>query len=280
MVAGVTGRRAVKKTTTSRDGTRVAYWESGHGDQPLVLVHGATSDHTRWAPMLHLLEPHATVCAIDRRGRGASGDAGGYDIEREFEDVAAVVEAVANDAGVAVDVFGHSYGALCSLEAALLTPDIRRLALYEPPIASSGGPDLGDLLDVLEGLIADGRREEAAERFVRDAVGSPEDELELLKATDVWAVRVANIHTVLRELRAVAAYTFDAARFRTMTVPALVLLGGEQVGSVRDSVTSVAATLPNASLTVLEGQHHMAMDTAPELLIERLLEFFGRVAHA
>ena len=155
--------------------------------------------------MLDLLEPHATVCAMDRRGRGASGDADGYEIEREFEDVAAVVDAVANDTGVAVDVFGHSYGALCSLEAALLTPDIRRLALYEPAMAFTGGPDLGGLLDALEGLLADGRREEATERFIRDAVGSAEDELELLKATDAWAVRVANVHTVLREVRAVGS---------------------------------------------------------------------------
>ena len=202
MVAGVIGSRVIRKTATSRDGTRIAYWQSGQGDQPLLLVHGATSDHTRWAPMLDLLEPHASVCAMDRRGRGGSGDAGRYEIEREFEDVAAVVEAVANDAGVAVDVFAHSYGALCSLEAALLTPDIRRLALYEAPPASSGGPELGDLLDVLEGLVADGRREEATERFFRDAVGSPEDELEILKATDTWAVRVANVHTVVREVRA------------------------------------------------------------------------------
>jgi pimeloyl-ACP methyl ester carboxylesterase len=220
------------------------------------------------------------VCAIDRRGRGASGDSDSYAIEREFEDVAAVVDAVANDAGVAVDVFGHSYGALCSLEAALLTPDIRRLALYEAPIASSGAPDLGDLLDVLEGLVADDRPEEATERFFREAVGSSDDELELLKATDAWAVRVANVHTLLREVRAIGTYTFDAARFRTMTVPALVLLGGEQSPTVRDSVTSVAAALPNAVLTVLEGQRHMAMDTAPELLVARLLEFFGCVSPA
>ncbi len=124
------------------------------------------------------------------------------------------------------------------------------------------------------------RREEATERFFRDAVGAPEDELDLLKATDAWAVRVANVDTVLREVRALGRYTFDAARFRTMTVPALVLLGGEQPPTVRDSVTSVAAALPNAVLTVLEGQQHMAMDTAPDLLVSRLLDFFGRVTHA
>jgi pimeloyl-ACP methyl ester carboxylesterase len=269
-------RSLITHTATSLDGTRIAYWQSGQGDHPLVLVHGATSDHTRWAPMLDLLEPHATVYAMDRRGRGGSGDADGYALDREFEDVAAVVNAVANDTGVAVDVFAHSYGALCSLGAALLTPDIRRMALYEPPMASGSETDLGDLLDALEGLVAQGRREEATERFLREGAGSSEEELQLLKATDTWAVRVANVHTVLREIRAVSTYELDAERFRTMTVPTLVLLGGERLPPIRDSVTALADALPNAVLAVLDGQRHMAMDTGPEVLIEPLIDFFGR----
>src|SRR5687768_11532650 len=92
----------------SRDGTAIAYWTSGEGP-PLVLVHGTTADHTRWRPLLPYLEPHATVHALDRRGRGASGDAPDYGVAREFEDVAAVVDAVAEAAGSAVDVLGHSF---------------------------------------------------------------------------------------------------------------------------------------------------------------------------
>jgi pimeloyl-ACP methyl ester carboxylesterase len=78
----------------SRHGTEIACWSSGEGP-PLVLVHGTTADHTRWRPLLPYLEPHATVHALDRRGRGASGDAPDYRVAREFEDVAAVVDAVA-----------------------------------------------------------------------------------------------------------------------------------------------------------------------------------------
>jgi len=95
-----------------------------------VLVHGGTADHTRWLSILPALEERFTVYAVDRRGRGLSGDAPEYAIEREFEDVAAVVDAIDGP----VDVLGHSYGALCALEAALLTDKIRRLALYEPPV--------------------------------------------------------------------------------------------------------------------------------------------------
>jgi pimeloyl-ACP methyl ester carboxylesterase len=97
----------------SRDGTEIAYWTSGEGP-PLVLVHGAPDDHTRWHPLLPYLESHATVHAMDRRGRGASGDAPGYHLAREFEDVAAVVDAVAEASGSAVDVYGHSFGGLCA----------------------------------------------------------------------------------------------------------------------------------------------------------------------
>lgn len=104
---------ATMTRVTSRDGTQIAYWTSGEGP-PLVVVHGTTADHTRWRPLLPCLEPHATVHALDRRGRGASGDAPDYDVAREFEDVAAVVDAVAQASGSAVDVLGHSYGGLCA----------------------------------------------------------------------------------------------------------------------------------------------------------------------
>ena len=112
----------------SRDDTAIAYWTTGEGP-PLVLVHGAVADHRRWRPLLPYLEPHATVHALDRRGRGASGDAPGYELAREFEDVAAVVDAVAAASGSPVDVYGHSFGGLCAYGAATLTAMVGRLVL-------------------------------------------------------------------------------------------------------------------------------------------------------
>lgn len=108
---------------TSTDGTAIAFWRSGAG-QPLLLVHGTTADHRRWSGISPHLERHFTVYAMDRRGRGGSSDSPDYDIMREAEDVAAVVEAM----GEPVSILGHSYGAICSLEAALLTDKVRRLA--------------------------------------------------------------------------------------------------------------------------------------------------------
>src|SRR5687768_6369257 len=117
----------------STDGTPIAYRRSGEGPA-LVLVHGTAADHTRWQSILPALEERFTVYAIDRRGRGGSGDAPTYAIEHEFEDVAAMVDAISGP----VSLLGHSYGALCALEAALRTDNVRRLVLYEPPIPTGG----------------------------------------------------------------------------------------------------------------------------------------------
>src|SRR5690606_2523309 len=114
---------------TSKDGTTIGYWKRGSGP-PLLLVHGTTADHRRWSAISPQLEQHFTVYAMDRRGRGGSADSPDYDIMREAEDVAAVLK----DIGTSTFVLGHSYGAVCALEAALLADNIHRLILYEPPI--------------------------------------------------------------------------------------------------------------------------------------------------
>jgi pimeloyl-ACP methyl ester carboxylesterase len=116
-------------TVTTEGGTPVAYWRSGKGP-PLVLVHGTAADHSRWRPVIPALEESFTVYAIDRRGRGGSGDAEDYSVEKEFEDVAAVVDSL----GEPVNLLGHSYGGLLALEAALLTRNVRKLVLYDSRI--------------------------------------------------------------------------------------------------------------------------------------------------
>lgn len=117
----------------SRDGTDITYMTSGEGP-PVVFVHGISTDHASWLLLQPHLEPHVTVHAVDRRGRAPSGDGADYDIAREFEDLAAVVDAVAQASGSRVGVFGHSLGALHALGAAALTSNISGLVLYEPPL--------------------------------------------------------------------------------------------------------------------------------------------------
>src|SRR5574341_1988277 len=137
------------ETILSKDSTTIAYQRSGAG-APLVLVHGTGGAYARWAPILPALAKQFTVYAVDRRGRGESGESQHYAIEREFEDVAAVVDSI----GDGVNLLGHSFGAVCSLEAALLTPHLRKLVLYEPPLPIPGVPIYPpEVLDQLQSLL-------------------------------------------------------------------------------------------------------------------------------
>lgn len=265
----------VQEKTISADGTPIAYWRSGDG-RPLVLVHGTTADHTRWKTVLELFEPHANVCAVDRRGRGASGDAEPYAIEREYEDVAAVVDALAQETGSPVDLFGHSHGALCSLEAARLTTNLRKLVLYEPPVLYEADTYPDDFLDRLDALLAEGRREEVLETFFREIVRMPEDELSTIRSLPAWQARVAAAHTMPREERVGANYRFSPGSFESVTVPTLLLLGSDSPAYLRASTEAVAAALPDSQVAVLDGQQHVAMDTAPQLLADTVLSFLAQ----
>ncbi len=262
-------QEAVLDRAVSRDGTAIGYWRSGRGGA-LVLVHGTTADHTRWRPVLPLLEPRATVHAIDRRGRGASGDGPDYRIEREFADVAAVVEAIADSGGGPVDLVGHSYGAICALEATLLTAGVRRLVLYEPPVLA---PPRSETDDRLRELLAQGRRAAVVETFFREIVGVTEAELDLLRSMPSWSGRVAAAHTVVRERLVDPPYQFDPRRFASLAVPTLLLTGGDSPEFLRASTDAVAAAIPGARVVTLVGQQHVAMDTAPELFAAELLGF-------
>jgi pimeloyl-ACP methyl ester carboxylesterase len=263
----------VERSVVSPDGTSIAYWCTGSG-RPLVLLHGTSANHTRWRSVLHLLEPHVTVCAVDRRGRGGSGDAEDYEIEREFDDVAAVVDVVARDAGEPVDLFGHSYGAVCAIEGALRTAGVRRLVLYEPPFAYDS--DASSVVERLEALLAEGRREEMVETFFREVAKASEEDLAVLKSLPAWQARVDAAHTILREERVGFDYRFQPERFSVLEVPTLLLEGSRSPDFLRRSTAMAAAALPDAEVVTLEGQQHVAMDTAPEMLAGAVLAFLER----
>jgi pimeloyl-ACP methyl ester carboxylesterase len=267
---------ATMTRVASRDGTEIAVWTSGHGP-PLVLVHGAVADHTRWRPLLPHLEPHVTVHAMDRRGRGASGDAPGYAIEREFEDVAAVVDAVADASGSAADLYGHSFGGLCAFGGATLTAGIGRLVLYEgwPPAdarARELPPGVGGRLDA---LLAEGNRDAVVETMFREVVLMPEAEITALRAQPAWPARVAAARTIVRELRAIPQVPFDPGQAARIAVPTLLLTGSDSDDPFAADLATVAAALPDARIGVLDGQRHVADILAPELFARRLLAFLG-----
>ncbi|MGY1780639.1 alpha/beta fold hydrolase [Geodermatophilus sp. SYSU D01036] len=256
-------------TITSRDGTRIACWRTGEGPA-LVLVHGATADHTRWETVLPLLDPHVTVYAMDRRGRGGSGDGASYRIEDEGADVAAVVEAVADATGGPVDVLGHSYGGLCVLEALVQTSRIRRAVLYEP---GAGVPTSPGFADELAALLAAGRREEVVVRLLTVAAGVPADQLARMRALPSWPHRVAAAHTVVREVRAHDGYRLRPERFADLDVPTLLLVGSDSPAAEVESAATVAAALRGSRVVTVAGQGHVAMLTAPDLFATEVLAF-------
>ena len=250
---------------SSRDGTSIAWWRSGTGPD-LLLVHGTTADHTRWETLLPLLEPHATVHAMDRRGRGGSGDHPTYSLAAEADDVAAVVEAI----GRPVDVFGHSYGALVALEGALRSSGVRRLVLYEPSLGTTAFPEVTARM---ERSLTAGRREDVVGTLLRDLAGMTEEQLAVVRSLPSWAGRVAAAHTVVRETRAEEGYRFDAARFTSFRVPTLLLRGSESPTWLQADTDLVADALPAARVVPLIGHGHLAMLSSPQLVVDVILGF-------
>jgi pimeloyl-ACP methyl ester carboxylesterase len=258
----------------SKDGALLACQRTGVGS-PLVLVHGTGGSAARWAPILPALETHFSLYALDRRGRGGSGDAPDYSLEREFEDMASVVDSIQPP----VDLLGHSFGGMCALEAALLTPHTRKLILYEPPIPVEGVPIYpAGVIDRLEAMLAAGDREGVLSTFVQEVVRTPSHEFELLRASPAWPARVAAAHTLPRELRAHERYRFNPERFKSLSVPTLLLLGGDSPAFFKAAIEVVDNALPNSKVVVLPGQQHIAMDTAPDLFVREVINFLKEPA--
>jgi len=257
----------------SRDGTEIGYWTSGTGP-PVVFVHGTTADHTSWRMMLPYLESHLTVHAVDRRGRGASGDAADYHLEREFEDVAAVVDTVAEASGSRVGLFGHSFGAVCALGAAALSSAVvGGMVLYEPYLEPDEAASPPGLAERLEALVAAGDDEAALETFYREVLGLSEEELDGFRAQPSWGPRAAAAYTIAREIRAEASGPFDPERTARIAAPTLLVLGGDSPSFVAGDTRRVAAALPDANVVVLEGQEHLAHYTIPDILAEHVIAF-------
>lgn len=253
---------------TSKDGTIISYRKEGTGS-PLLLVHGTTADHTRWSGITDLLKSRFTVYAMDRRGRGKSSDAPDYHLFREAEDVAAVL----NQIGEPVFLLGHSYGAVCALEASLLTENIRRMILYEPPVPTGiplyppGTPGR------MQALIDGGKLENALEIFFREVVNMPDHEFEIYRRLPLWNVRIKLSPTIPRELAIDRSYQFESHKFTGLNIPVMLILGGDSPPLFRNAINAVHEALPQSCITILPGQQHIAIDTAPELFTREVLHF-------
>ena len=231
-----------------------------------MLIHGAAADHTTFRVVGPMFAERHAVHEVDRRGRGASADASGYDIRREFEDVAAVVEAIADEAGSPVDVVGHSYGGRVGLGGALLTSNLRRLVVYEGAPAPAARPyQSPDILPRLVALRAEGRNEELLETFLREIVGMDDSDIAAYRTNPVWPLRVAAAPTIVREVEAEASAAAGLDELGQVSVPVLQILGGESREEFRLATEALDARLPRGRVVVIEGARHAAHHThAPQ----------------
>lgn len=241
----------------SADGTKIAYEVTGDGP-PLILLDGAMCYRASGpsGPLAAELAADFTVYTYDRRGRGESGS-GEYSVEREIEDVAALVK----EAGGAAHLVGQSSGAMLALEAANQGVGATKLAMYEPPLIvdDTRAPAPADELAAMRALVAADRRADAVKSFMR-SVGVPAVGLLVMQLLPVWKKLKGVAHTLPNDLALVEGLRrgrpLPTDRW-TLTVPTLVADGGKSPEYMRNSARAMAAVLPNATYQTLEGQTHL-----------------------
>jgi pimeloyl-ACP methyl ester carboxylesterase len=265
--------RLAPRYATSSDGTRIGSVRAGSG--PAVLaVHGGICDRTYWEPLLPRLSARYAVHALDRRGRGLSGDGARYALSLERDDALAVVAAI----GEPVVVIGHSVGTLCALEAALGSSAVRGLVLYGPPLATEGLAVPEPFLEELDGLIARGDRDRAVASVMESLVGLSSAEVAMLREDDaVWRPMVDTVALLPRELRAVAGFRFNPDRYGRLRQPVLLLEGEHAPAQLLDGARLAATVLPCARLAILPGAGHEGVTTHAEEVSEVILEFLDEL---
>ena len=254
-------------SSTSADGTTIRYDRTGAGP-PVILVVGAFNDRGAGAPLAAHLSTKFTVFNYDRRGRGTSADTTPYDVDREVDDLAALVV----DAGGSARVFGYSSGAVLALRAAAHGIPITQLALYDPPFLVNGTTPAywSEMADQIEDLVGRGHRGDAVELYQTRGVGIPPEVVAQLRQAPFWPSLEAIAHTLEYDARVLAC---PADLPGTVTTPTLVINGAAGPEVLRSVTQTLADALPNGDLIRLEGQTH---DLVPEVLGPVLVDFFRR----
>jgi pimeloyl-ACP methyl ester carboxylesterase len=254
---------------TSKDGTTIAYEKTGKGPA-VVLVGGILGDRSQQVPLATLLADHFTVFNYDRRGHGQSGDTPPYAVEREIEDI----EAIIKDAGDSAFVYGTSGCAVLALEAAAhgLAPRMKKLAMWEPPyiVDDSRPPAPRDYQEQLTELLAKDQRGDMVELFFTKAVGLPVEFVAQMRQAPFWSFQEALAHTLVNNAMIMGDFSIPKERVATVSIPILVMDGGETPW-LTHAAQAVADVLPNAQRQTLKGQPH---NVAPEAMSPVLIEFF------
>jgi len=259
-------------TVRSSDGTTIAFDQWGEGS-PLVYVGGALNDRSAGAPLAAILAQRFTVLSYDRRGRGASGDTKPYTVEREVEDL----EALIVEAGGSAFVYGMSSGGVLALEAAAGGLAITKLAIYEPPFAADDNQRRGarEYATKLAELLSAGRRGDAIELFMT-MVGMPAEMIGQMRGAPMWPALEALAPSLAYDSAVMGdssrGSSLPTERLAAVATPTLVLDGGASPAWMREMARRVANALPGGQHRRLEGQTH---DVAPEALAPALEEFFA-----
>jgi pimeloyl-ACP methyl ester carboxylesterase len=258
-------------TLSSRDGTTIAYDEQGEGP-PLILVDGALTVHSSGSGELaKLLAPHFTVYGYDRRGRGESGDTLPYAVDREIDDI----EALIDRAGGPAFLYGHSSGGPLAMRAAIrLGSKVSKIALYEAPY--NNDPDVqeswSEYLRQLRQALAEHRRGDAVALFLR-FVGTPAGQVDAMRRAPFWPGMEAVAPTLAYDHAAILGepWSVPTGLAARVSVPALVMAGDASLPFMPDAARVLSQAIPHGQLRTLEGQTH---EVNPGVLAPVLVDFF------
>jgi pimeloyl-ACP methyl ester carboxylesterase len=254
------------QTVASRDGTKLVVDVSGSGPA-IVLVSGGSVDRGSNAGLAAALESDFTVYNYDRRGRGDSGDTLPYAVEREIEDIEAVIAA----AGGKAHLYGSSSGAGLAFEAAAAGASVDKLVLWEPPynLDPAGRPP-ADSVEQLDRMVAEGRRGDAAEFFMVQMVRLPAEFVGFARTQPWWPAQEAIAHTLAYDARVMGDYSVPTDTAARVTVPTIILTGGSSFALFKPTAEALAAAMPDARAAVLDGQEH---NVDPTVLGPAMAEF-------
>lgn len=265
------------QTTTSADGTTIAYKKTGTGPA-IIVISNVAEDHTGVAPLVKTLSEHFTVVSFDRRGRGASGDPKPYDPARELEDIAALIDI----AGGSAALTSGSGGCAIALDAAsALGGKVTGVYLYDPPfiIDDSRPPSPANYVEHVEELVASDKRSEAVEYVMTEVIGVPAEYIEPMKQDPSWEDMCRYAHTFAYEGRILRGL-LDGKPLPTdrwsIDVPVVVAVGGDSEPHFRVAADALATLLPKVTVQTLPGQGHGAFWAAPEPVAAQIRAFLLR----
>jgi pimeloyl-ACP methyl ester carboxylesterase len=258
---------------SSADGTTIAVETVGAG-RPAVLIGGAFNDRRTMTGLAHVLAPFYQVTSYDRRGRGESGDeSGDFSVEREMEDLGAVIEHV----GGTVSVFGHSSGAVLTLEGAIRGLPVEKVAVYEPPFIPEGSrPRPGaDFFERLVALVRAGDHDAATALYQTEAIGLPPEMVEGMRHSDMWGYFTGLAHSLPYDYALFEpGCPVPSARLARIKVPTLAITGSNTFPWLAGATEEVAKAVPGATFLSLDGQDHGVLQQ-PDALTSCLRDFLG-----